>query len=203
MNIKSNNLIIFLLSAIVILLALYVFQWRTTNMYNKEIYIQNQAMDNILKKFVYYQDANVDISLENLDSCTFSTKNILIYRFAEDMCDECIQQDLKELYSFQQIVGKHRVLILPAYDEKRNNHIFLSNILAKFKFKNISDSIIGFPIHRKSGEFARYMAYVDANGKITSIFYPTKFERSLTQIFLHVMECKFEKDRPISSQEKG
>lgn len=68
-----------------------------------------------------------EVSIEGINSAVFPERNALIYCFSEDMCDECIYQDLAELYEAQKEVGKDRVLLLPAYRTIRKNQIILRN----------------------------------------------------------------------------
>lgn len=174
-----------------LLIILYLSHRKTISNYKTVIHRQEQFITSVRDQFIYYIDKNRDISQNNLDTCGFLVKHCLIYRFAEDMCDGCIRQDLEELNSFQQEMGKQYLYILPCYDYKRENDILLSNLLNKFNYRNTSDSIIIFPIHEKTGEFARYIAYIDEDGKISSIFYPIKNKQSLTRLYLSSVKNKF------------
>lgn len=183
---------------ITVFLILCSYHWISISKLNKIIYNNKQIITNTKGQFIYYIDKNTDIFENELDTCHFHLKNILVYRFAEDMCNECIQQDLKELNSFQEKIGKQHLFIIPCYDIKRENNILLSNLLEKFNYKNLPDSIIKFPIHRKTGEFARYIAYIDKHGRLSSIFYPLKNKQILTQLYLNSIKKKFNNSTPKS-----
>ena len=193
MSSKNNRSVLhWILAGVAIILAtISVYQWQIIEKNEKEIDIHRQALDKSTKLFIHYQNANADVLLNNVDESTFPVKNTLIYRFRVDMCDECIRQDLETLYTFQEIVGKQNIMLLPAFPENRNTTIYLSNLLHNFNYRNVSDSLLGFPTHQKTNEVVRYMAYINANGKLTSIFYPMKSKQNLTQLFLQQMVSKF------------
>lgn len=178
----------------VMFLILFLYERVNVVKNNNENKLLNKAIYESFEKFVLYMDGCSDISVGCLKEHVFPIRNVLIYRFKDDMCDECIDQDLSELYKFQCKVGKEHILILPAYEENRGNGIFLSNRLSHFVYKNISDSIIGFPLNKKTGQFIRYLAYIGEDGRISSIFFPIKFEQQLTQIYLHVLETRLQRD---------
>ena len=196
MNINRNNFFLVLLFWLsIVFLILFFIEKINLVKSSHENKLLNKAINESFEKFVLYMDGCSDISVGRLKEYVFPVRNALIYRFKDDMCDECIDQDLGELYNFQCKVGKNRILVLPAYEKNRGNDIFLSNRLEHFTYKNISDSIIGFPLNQKTGQSVRYLAYIGKDGKINSIFFPIKFEQQITQIYLHVLEARLQKDK--------
>ncbi len=125
-----------------------------------------------------------DLSVEYLNFNIVLEKNSLIYCFSEDMCDECIYQDLAELYRVQQEIGKDKVLLLPVYRMERENQIILKNKLNNFRYMNASIDSIRFPFHRENGTEQRFFAFTDEVGRIKSLFFPEKNRSNLTRIYL-------------------
>lgn len=190
---KNKFFLVLLFWLSIMFFALFLIEKVNIAKISHENKMLNKAINESFEKFVLYMDGCSDISVGCLKEYVFPVRNVLIYRFKDDMCDECIDQDLGELYNFQCKVGKKCILILPAYKKNRGNDIFLSNRLDHFVYKNISDSIIGFPLNQKTGQFIRYLAYIGEDGKISSIFFPIKFEQQLTQIYLHVLESRLQR----------
>ena len=50
----------------------------------------------------------------------YGKKNILVFRFARNSCNNCLDSQLNELLSFQEEIGKERVWVFPAYPDDRN-----------------------------------------------------------------------------------
>lgn len=190
-----------LLGSLVMLLTFFFIEKMNVMKSRTENKLLNKALNESFEKFVFYMDERSDIAIGHLKEKVFPVKNVLVYRFKEDMCDECVDQDLGELYNFQQQVGKHNLLILPNYEENSKNNMYLSNRLNHFSYKNLSDSIIGFPLKQTTGHFVRYLAYIGEDSKISSIFFPIKFERQLTQIYLHVLATRIQKGKLIENDE--
>lgn len=133
----------------------------------------------------YSTDMLKDMSVDSMSSIVFPAKNTLIYCFSEDMCDECIYQDLAELENIQKEIGKDNVLVLPAYSTSRANQIILKNKLNDFKYINISTDSIKFPFHRENGMEQRFFAFTDESGRIRSFFFPQKNQQNMTRIYLN------------------
>lgn len=197
-----NKFFLFSLLGILVMLLTFLFIERMNVMkVRAENKLLNKALNESFEKFVFYMDECSDIAIDHLKAKVFPVKNVLVYRFKDDMCDECIDRDLGELYNFQQQVGKQHLLILPNYEENSNNNMYLSNRLNHFSYENLSDSIIGFPLKQKTGHFVRYLAYIGEDSKISSIFFPIKYEQQLTQIYLHVLVTRIQKGKLIENGE--
>lgn len=123
------------------------------------------------------------------DSIKFPQNNSLIYRFSEHMCDECIFQDLAELRKIQEKIGKEQVWVLCDFENNRINHSLFKNKLHDFNYMNIPSDSLSFPLDQNLNE-KRFFATINAEGHITTLFYPQKNRQNLTAIFL---ECLVDK----------
>lgn len=138
----------------------------------------------LLSYVTYSVNMLKEVSIEGINSAVFPERNALIYCFSEDMCDECIYQNLAELYEAQKEVGKDRVLLLPAYRTIRKNQIILRNKFHNFRYMNISPDSIKFPFHRENGLEQRFFVFTDEVGRIRSLFFPQKNKQDVTRIYL-------------------
>jgi len=98
---------------------------------------------------------------------------LLIYRYSFEMCWSCISEDLDLIETFQTLVGKERVLILPAYPEDRIHRIRLTNDLTQFRYRNMLSDSLSFPVD-KTGAKVRYMAIMYADGTLEKVFFPRR-----------------------------
>ena len=118
-------------------------------------------------------------------------KNILIYRFSDDMCENCVYEDLSNLRQLQKEIGKDKILLLPAYKNDRKSQIRLSNEVKGFQYQNISEEVITFPIIKQLDIKSRYMAYIDSIGSTEMFFIPIKGEKELTQRYFSKIKEDF------------
>ncbi|MDR0603464.1 MAG: hypothetical protein LBG80_04070 [Bacteroidales bacterium] len=70
---------------------------------------------------------------------------LLIYRYSKNVCSSCIMKDLDELTNIQSIIGKDKVLVLPAFDNTRDDRVILANELSQFNYKNIPNELLVIP----------------------------------------------------------
>ena len=147
----------------------------------------------VLSSYVIYSVEMIkDISMGSINSTVFPGKNILIYCFSEDMCDECIYQDLAELYKIQEDIRKDKILLLPVYRTTRTNQIILRNKFSNFRYMNVSTDSIKFPFHRENGTEQRFFAFIDEFGRLNSFFFPKKNMQDMTRIYLSGVKSKME-----------
>lgn len=149
--------------------------------------LQKQSREN-LKRLINHMSVNVGVSIDSLEGGLYPYKNKLIYRFSEDMCDECINEDIKAL--MRSNIGTDNVFMLPTYHLSRSNAILLNNKLAHFSHENILFYKWRFPIHRETGLEQRYFAFVNSNGNITSVFFPIKNGELFTDLYLELIKEK-------------
>ena len=117
-----------------------------------------------------------------LDSLSGFKLPILIYGYPEKECGMCVNKDLKQLYDFQNLIGKEHVCVLSSFSENRNNHTRLKNELTSFDYKNIS----------KMSEIKhRYYALINAGGCIEMIFIPQLDMPDLSAAYFDTVKNKF------------
>ena len=108
---------------------------------------------------------------------------VLIYRYSESICGNCYNEDIAELSSFLKEIGRERILILPAFDNNRDNTIRLNNELKKFNFQNTSIDLLTIPEYRYNKSPQRYFALINEKKDIELIFFPHLGKKELTQLY--------------------
>ena len=104
----------------------------------------------------------------------------------------CGRNDLTWLSDIQKRIGADRILILTAYADNRNNHIRLSNLLRKFRYRNIDYSCLVIPKQNRTGMEQRNVYFIDKEGNCKYPFYPLKDHLELTQCYLEFIAKKIE-----------
>jgi hypothetical protein len=118
----------------------------------------------------------VDIKREN------NEKVVLIYRFSRYMCESCVYEDILELLNFQKDFGKIRILVLPAaYENTRDDRIFLNSLLHDFNYQKISEDSLVIPSNEDG--LKRYFAVINETGNIEMIFFPQTGNTELTRMY--------------------
>ena len=180
MNIKNRIIIIVLSLYSLFATIFFIASVKGEKDLNTQINDLNERYEIITDHITTNFSLNFTTNFSNI----INEKNILIYRFSDDMCENCIYEDLTLLRQIQKEFGFEKILLLPAYAENRNSQIRLSNELKGFQYKNISDTISAFPINKQIGIKNRYMAYINNNGEIEMFFMPIKGESELTKKYL-------------------
>ncbi len=153
----------------------------------------NEGIPKILEKSIRYAEYHVNTSLNGIYEQVFPVSNTLVYCFTDDMCDECIRQDLHELYRYQSIAGKEKVLVLPVCESDVLKSATWEGPLRSFNYKNVSDTF-SIPHDKNSGVLKRYIAYIGSDGKVETLFFPEKNEQVLTQMYLQSLIHKFDNE---------
>jgi hypothetical protein len=117
--------------------------------------------------------------------------SLLIYRYAKNMCNTCIVEDLEELSCFQKKAGSEHVCILPAYGTDKYDNVILTNELHNFEFKNIPLDVMAVPLDSNM-IMRRYFGYVDNKGNLSMVFFPTKDHVNQTRSYLSEINKKIE-----------
>ena len=104
--------------------------------------------------------------------------NLLIYRYCDETCDKCIEEDLQALLKFQEEIGKEFILVVPSFPESRNIKIRLHNELKDFNYIKKKEDM---PIDENTGLAMRFFIFYGY------IFFPTKGIQGLTQTFFKVI----------------
>ncbi len=149
-------------------------------------YQQKQKDDLIIRNEMLFDHIIINSELAfywNL-SDVIQDRNVLFYRFSDDMCENCVYEDLTNLRWFQNLVGVENLVLLPAYPNDKNSQIRLASELTGLRYKNISEEILPFPIERHTGMKVRYMGYINEKGVMEMFFIPLKGEIELTREYL-------------------
>lgn len=144
----------------------------------------DMALNNSYDKFYSYLESIRNVDFAQVDSMHIEGKNKLFYFYLNDMCDDCIRQDLKELYKFQNLVGKEHVKVCPVCLEDEEEYIPVKELLREFNAEIYRPYNVYFPVNNVDGHRMRYLVFVDSDSKIKSIFIPRKNEQTTTQIYL-------------------
>lgn len=112
--------------------------------------------------------------------------NLLIYRYCDETCDKCIEEDLQALLKFQEEIGKEFILVVPSFPESRNTKIRLRNELKDFNYINIEKKE-DMPIDENTGLAMRFFIFYPKDKESGYIFFPTKGIQGLTQTFFKVI----------------
>lgn len=157
---------------------------------------ENKYVD-LINEMQYKEDLFLDVLINNVSassSIIYDFESIkdsilqnnappfLFYRYSENMCISCINEDLSLLRKFCDQNNTFKVLIIPDYINTRENEIFLNNQLNRFHYMNIESAF--FPMPRgENGEKKRYFGVVNSNKKLQMIFFPNKGLTQLTNYY--------------------
>lgn len=123
-----------------------------------------------------------------IDNYIRNDNYMLIYRYTKDMCRTCYQEDLAELYKFQQKVGRNRILIIPAFEDNRSDVIQLRHELKNFNYVNIPADSMFTPVNQLNGIIQRYFAVINHEGKIEFMFFPQLGQCEITRKYFEKVE---------------
>jgi hypothetical protein len=107
---------------------------------------------------------------------------LLIYRYSKNICPDCITKDLDKLANIQSVIGKDKILVLPAFDDTRNDRVILSNELSQFNYKNIPNELLVIP-YDSMFMIRPYFAVINQTENIEMIFFPQRNNQQLTDIY--------------------
>jgi hypothetical protein len=106
----------------------------------------------------------------------------LIYRYSKNVCPNCIIKDLNELTNIQSIIGKDKVLVLPAFDNVRSDRVIMANELSNFNYKNIPNELLVIP-YDSMFMIRPYFAIINQTENIEMIFFPQRNNQKLTDVY--------------------
>ena len=144
----------------------------------------DMALSNSYDKFYSYLESVRNVDFVQVDSMLVGDKNKLIYYYLNDMCDDCIRQDLNELYKFQNLVGREYVKVCPVCWEDEEEYIPVKELLREFNAEICKPCNVYFPVNKVDGHRMRYFVFIDQDSNIKSVFIPRKNEQTTTQIYL-------------------
>jgi hypothetical protein len=107
---------------------------------------------------------------------------LLIYRYSKNVCPSCIIKDLDELANIQSIIGKDKVLVLPAFGNTRSDRVIMANELSHFNYKNIPKELLVIP-YDSMFMIRPYFAILNQTENIEMIFFPQRNNQKLTDIY--------------------
>ncbi|WP_455673576.1 hypothetical protein [Phocaeicola sp.] len=119
-------------------------------------------------------------------AANFYRPNTLVYRYCDETCEKCVYEDLQAIYKLQKKIGKEKILIIPSFPDNRNSNIRLKQELVNFTFNNMTDKQ-DMPINEETGLHNRYFIYWGNNKSDFLIFFPTKLQKGLTQLFFNLI----------------
>ena len=139
--------------------------------------IENNFMENLTLSYDVSQSYKNNKELIN---SFFNKKAVVIYRFEMGMCNSCIQDDLQALKEFQKNNGSDRIMVLPLFENNRNNLIAVKSYLSDLPFVYIPESNLIIPQNEELLTKC-YFAYIDDFGDIEMIYFPASSENRLSQ----------------------
>jgi len=126
----------------------------------------------------------------NIPDSLYKQSPLLIYRYSQYNCDACIQSELDVLSSVMKDIGKERILVLPAFEETRDNRIKLLSMLVKFNYRNIPMEDFNMPMDCTDMGPKRFFALITIERNIDMIFFPESFTLDLTKQYITEIKRK-------------
>jgi hypothetical protein len=107
---------------------------------------------------------------------------VLIYRYSKNICSSCVMKDLGDLANIQSIIDKNNILVLPAFDNTRNDRVIMANELSRFTYKNIPNDLLVIP-YDSVFMIRPYFAIINQTGNIEMVFFPQRNNQKLTDAY--------------------
>ena len=137
-------------------------------------------LHHVLTNHIKYSRKVKDIPLKGINK-----SNLLIYRYCDETCDKCVEEDLQALLEIQAKIGKNAILVIPSFPENRNTQIRLRNELKDFNYINITEKD-DMPLDEYTGLALRYFIFYPKEQNSSYIFFPTKGQQRLTKSFFNI-----------------
>jgi hypothetical protein len=185
---KKTGLFVFLLIGLGAVFFLWQYS-KTESIYKIENHIetnQNVISDRIKNKNLKLSEEVLNNYLKNKQFIKEKINNgfpLLIYRYSLDMCFSCILEDLSELYNCQKIIGENGIMVLPAFENTRDNRTRVMNDLEHFHFRNIPFDSLLIPLDSDKIR-RRYFAVINKNENIEMIFFSESSDKKRTKAYL-------------------
>lgn len=197
---NTKNKITFILLAVLCCVFFYYCMIR-----NDKLVVTNNALSEIETNSMFKENF-LDVSSYNAEFIhnfqQFQNKNesdimferlpIIIYRYSQFICENCIQHELEALSKLQNEIGKERIWVLPEYENTRNNRVKLLNMLHKFNYKIVSDEELPMPMRRDGEVIQSFFFFVQEESRIGMIFFPEVSKPQLTQSYFAEIKNKLE-----------
>lgn len=161
--------------------------YSSNNKNNEILHLElNQIIINQIKS-----SQSIIVSFEENRDTIFSLlsknkKNIILYRYSENMCSSCIQEDLSILNEFQKENKSFNVFVTVDFVDKRENYVRFNSELEKFKHLRLDKSFLSLPKNDLLGSECRYFAVI-INNEISYIFFPIRGNIKLTKMYFDLI----------------
>ena len=189
---KKNKILYLILLIVSFIYLSYGCTWKKGKCTANGIIKQNLQDSIIILEKIFWQQIMLSYEgkmLDNIEGLLTSNTDVvnsrplLIYRFSPNMCNSCIQEDLLLLLKYIKKIGRDRILILPDFEDTRDDRIRMQSVLADFNYINVSKEIIPFPVDKDSVSW-RYMAIFDANNQVRHVFFPCSDYSKMTESYI-------------------
>ena len=189
---KKNKILYLILLIVSFIYLSYGCTWKKGKCTENGIIKQNLQDSIIILEKIFWQQIMLSYEgkmLDNIEGLLTSNTDVvnsrplLIYRFSPNMCNSCIQEDLLLLLKYIKKIGRDRILILPDFEDTRDDRIRMQSVLADFNYINVSKEIIPFPVDKDSVSW-RYMAIFDANNQVRHVFFPCLDYSKMTESYI-------------------
>lgn len=163
-----------------------------------KLHINTPSVNNDINHEQYFQEVPdsfvKQLYLNQINEILDINSPVLIYRYSTDVCSSCLNEDLYELSKYSENLGKHNIIILPAYPNNRYARVKLSKELAKFNYRNISADSVVIPVD-SNGISKRYFALISKYGEPEMVFFPEKGKTELTKSYIKKVQEKIKKEK--------
>jgi hypothetical protein len=152
---------------------------------NKKLSKLNLIVTQVLEEkiFLYVNSYIKEINKKNLpDSVYANNEKILVYRFFKNECEKCVINDLSLVMKELNKNELSKFLIINNKAKNREEKISKFNMLQKFNFISVEDSIL--KISKFDTLYHRYFAVLDNSGYLSKIFFPDNNFDMLTTEYL-------------------
>lgn len=179
----KSNIVIAILGIVII----------TSLMLNKKSLFRNKVIEdfNVLNDISYKTDT---LQFEFIDSTIYNklfyedgVQKILIFRYFENECFQCIVDDIDLIANWHFAdVEKNHVVLIPNMPRNRNDSILISSTIKNLNYIGVEDSIIDINNIKK-----KYFAILDRECNVNYLFYPDKRHPIKTEKFFEIIESFF------------
>ncbi|MEM9858218.1 MAG: hypothetical protein AAF843_12710 [Bacteroidota bacterium] len=124
------------------------------------------------------------------DLVGYKSDEVLIYRYPNNVCSSCVQEDLDLMKKFKNQVGVTTIVFV-THEDTRNEHIRIANELRDINYLRIPQEELNLTQGGK--EIERFFGKLDSNGSsIRNIFLPS---RNLSRLTLKYFALHFNPNR--------
>lgn len=180
-----------------ILLCLLIFVLGLVSCDNRNDAIRDSAdtfSDSIFSHYVLINHVKYLGQVKNLKLEGINKSNLLIYRYCDETCEKCVEEDLHLLLEFQEKYGMESVLVVPSFPDNRNTRIRLNSELRGFNYLNMVEKG-DMPLNENTGLAMRFFTFYPKGQDSGYTFFPTKDQPTLTRAFFEFVSEELLKNR--------